>query len=437
MLEQHFSGWIKHNNIEKSQKVLCGVSGGIDSMVMLDLFKNLGFNIGVAHINYQLRGEDSNQDARLVQNYCAIHNIEFFKHLAIKNENQNMQEWARYIRFDFFAKIKKENNYDYVALAHHSEDQLETILLSIFKGYSIQRIDSIRNFILRPMLDFAKQSIIDYASANDIQFREDKSNLSNVYDRNFLRNVIIPKLSDRFPNFKNRINKFAERQKKEKSVLYDFILEKVKNFKKEQSNNIANYHYSNFDLGILSEQNGNYILEKFLNKEYGLLHTQVRDLLASKNPSSYIESDLFIAQKTHSHLFVGKKDQIQKNLNVISENELPFDHRILSLSREAYQSAHKKSSSLIVDFDKIEFPLHLRLAQNNEKFKAFGLKGKTTEIGKFLQKLKIPSKFRAKEYILIDHHHQIIIPGMEIDYGLKLDKYTKTALIIDLKDKSR
>lgn len=167
-------------------------------MVLLQLFIQEQYSVEVVHINYNLRDEDSEKDQKLVEEICKLNSIPIHISTVNQPENTNLQAWAREERFRLFEQLKIKLNFDFVALGHHDEDQLETILLSIFKGYSLQNIHAIRNYFIRPLLGVDKTLINSYASANGIMFRLDKSNLHSKYDRNFLRNEIIPSLKIEF-----------------------------------------------------------------------------------------------------------------------------------------------------------------------------------------------------------------------------------------------
>lgn len=434
MLTTQFQDWLISKGINKAKKVLCAVSGGVDSMVLLHLFMQENFKISVAHVNYNLRGEESNLDQKLIESFCDKHNIP----LHILNVNHlgkdNLQEWARNERYQFFEQLVKQEAFDFIALAHHDEDQLETILLSIFKGYQIQSMQHIRANIIRPLLDIEKKLIDDYASANDISYRIDKSNLTSNYDRNFLRHEVIPTIGNRIPNFKTRILKFAERQKKERDLLLKLLKSEIEKHISNESNNIQSYTYQKIELTLLEKENGQDILINYLKLKYNFSEAQILDLLKSEKSEAEISNKNYIAQKNQKSLYVGKKDA-QEICETIHSNELAYKGHNLNISSESYHGEIKQDG-LTVDFEKLEFPLQLRKAKSAEPFRAFGLKGAATELGKFLKRLDKPSYFKLKEYILVDAQNQIIIPGMEIDYALRTSNSTKTCLIIDFEDKT-
>ena len=190
-----------------SKKFLLAVSGGADSAVLSHLFRVSGFEFQIAHVNYHFRGEDSNLDQKIVQDFCKKNNIIF--HLKDvseeeKTEMKSLQNWAREIRYNFFFNLLEKENLDFIVTAHHLNDELETFIINLSRGSGIKGLSGIpknENRILRPFLTFSKSEIYAFAEENNIDFREDKSNQKDDYLRNKIRNQIVPKITEIFPNF--------------------------------------------------------------------------------------------------------------------------------------------------------------------------------------------------------------------------------------------
>lgn len=189
------------------RKFLLAVSGGVDSMVLLELFQLTDLRFEVAHINYHFREEDSNLDRMLVEDYCTKNQIQF--HLKDVSEEEksrmkSLQNWARNMRYEFFFDILNKENLDYVVTAHHLNDELETFLINLSRGSGIKGLSGIpkdENQILRPLLDFTKDEFYTFAKEYNVNFREDKSNEKDDYLRNKIRNQLSPKIFEIFPNF--------------------------------------------------------------------------------------------------------------------------------------------------------------------------------------------------------------------------------------------
>lgn len=196
-----------------SKKFLLAVSGGADSMVLAHCFIESGLPFEIAHVNYHFREEDSNLDQRLVEDFCKIHQIKF--HLKEVSEEEkakmkSLQNWARHLRYQFFFEVLEKEKLDCIVTAHHLNDELETFFINLSRGSGIKGLSGIpknENKILRPFLKHSKAEIYTFANDNKIAFREDKSNLKNDYLRNKVRNELVPKIIEVFPNF---LNQFQE-----------------------------------------------------------------------------------------------------------------------------------------------------------------------------------------------------------------------------------
>ena len=190
-----------------SKRFLLAVSGGADSAVLSHLFRVSGFEFQIAHVNYHFRGEDSNLDQKIVQDFCKKNNIKFhLKDISEeeKTEMKSLQNWAREMRYNFFFNLLKKENLDFIVTAHHLNDELETFIINLSRGSGIKGLSGIpknENRILRPFLTFSKSEIYAFAEENNIDFREDKSNQKDDYLRNKIRNKIVPKITEIFPNF--------------------------------------------------------------------------------------------------------------------------------------------------------------------------------------------------------------------------------------------
>ena len=196
-----------------SKRFLLAVSGGADSAVLSHLFRVSGFEFQIAHVNYHFRGEDSNLDQKVVEDFCKKNNIKFhLKDVSEEEKSQmkSLQNWAREIRYNFFFNLLEKENLDFIVTAHHLNDELETFIINLSRGSGIKGLSGIpknENRILRPFLTFSKSEIYAFAEENNIDFREDKSNQKDDYLRNKIRNQIVPKMVEVFPNF---LEQFSE-----------------------------------------------------------------------------------------------------------------------------------------------------------------------------------------------------------------------------------
>ena len=184
----------------KQSKFLIALSGGVDSMVLADLFNKNKLDFSIAHCNFKLRSKESDDDEDFVLNWCAKNKIQsyisrFNTTNYCKKNKIGVQEGTRNLRYDWFYKLKDLYNFDYIVTAHHLDDQIETYLINSMRGSGLNGLVGIpekQNNLFRPLLEILKDQILEYAKSNKIDFREDSSNLKNDYYRNMIRNSIIP-----------------------------------------------------------------------------------------------------------------------------------------------------------------------------------------------------------------------------------------------------
>lgn len=193
-------------SLDKNKKYLLGVSGGIDSIVLLHLMSVNNYNFGIAHVDHMIR-ETSSNDSNFVKSLAEKLNVEFhLNEIDITNiATGSIEEVARHVRIDFFKSILKSGGYDAIVLAHHLDDQAETLLLNMFRGSSVHGLGGMNYYnnstnVYRPLLGYTKQEIKDYAIANNLEWVEDHTNTDTKYDRNYIRNILMVELESRRPN---------------------------------------------------------------------------------------------------------------------------------------------------------------------------------------------------------------------------------------------
>ncbi|HLN19372.1 MAG TPA: tRNA lysidine(34) synthetase TilS [Patescibacteria group bacterium] len=196
---------------ERGDKILLAVSGGPDSVTMLDIFAKLknkyDLELAIAHVNYCLRGYASDSDEELVCKLAKKYSLRFFvSHPNFKNTSEDV---LRNIRYSFFEKIRRQNNFDHISIAHNMDDQVETFFMRVIRGAGLQGLSAMKyknEKIIRPLLNLNRKEILDYLKKNKLQYRIDKSNLESKYLRNKIRNKLIPFLEKKFnPQIKKTV----------------------------------------------------------------------------------------------------------------------------------------------------------------------------------------------------------------------------------------
>jgi tRNA(Ile)-lysidine synthase len=209
MIEKIFLSAFKKINLNLNPKFLLLVSGGVDSMVLSYLFlKYFPQQFGILHINYQLRGSESDSQQKLVKDFSQKNGINYYIFQVDIPSEKNVQLEARNIRLKKAQDICEKHQYNYIVTAHHKDDVVETFLFRLFRGTGIDGLAGMqileKNFF-KPLLNINKNSIYDYAQKNNIFYLEDSSNFQNKYTRNQLRNIIIPEIEKYFPHFKEKL----------------------------------------------------------------------------------------------------------------------------------------------------------------------------------------------------------------------------------------
>jgi len=216
-MEEQFLDHIRQAGlIAPHQRVLLAVSGGLDSMVMLHLFHRGGFQIGVAHVNFQLRGAESDGDEALVKNVCArlaipCHTTRFATAAYADAHQLSTQVAARELRYAWFKEVMQREDFPLLATAHHLNDRLETVLLNLTRGSSLKSIPERNGAVIRPLLPFSRQQLEAYAAENNLAWRDDSSNAGDDYPRNFIRHHVVPLLRQLNPSLEQSFGRIAER----------------------------------------------------------------------------------------------------------------------------------------------------------------------------------------------------------------------------------
>lgn len=236
---------------EKDSKIIVGVSGGPDSVCLLDMLTKISqkyeIKLYVAHINYGLRGKDSDRDEKIVEELAGKHELglSVLKVKKFKKENIN-EENLRNIRYDFFEKIRKELNYDLIAVAHNQDDQVETFLMHLLRGSGLQGLSGMKyknGKIIRPLLGISRKEILEYLKENKLKYGIDKTNKMNMFFRNKIRNKLIPQLEKDFnPNIKKVIANSIPNIVEDLSLISELSKKYFDNAKEIKISQILKFH---------------------------------------------------------------------------------------------------------------------------------------------------------------------------------------------------
>ena len=383
-------------NVSDRYRYLIACSGGPDSMALLELARTAGLYVEVAHVNYHKR-DTAKRDEDIVRNYCDRYSIAF--HLLDVYEEDikgNFQAEARRLRYDFFCRLQEERNLDYVLVAHHLDDHLETYLMQKEKKvgtltYGLSRRNVVYNAkIIRPLLDYDKKTLMAYAEENDVPYGIDESNLGNVYARNRIRHSVIEKMDDKDKQkLKKEISELnRELQSKKRQVYADM----KKDGKRHDVSFFVEHPYIRTYLHSLYSGMSEHHLDEML-----------RQLKESKHYR--YEKDGIIIVKEYGYISIFKKPESYRYVF----NEIEYG------SYGYFRMSRKGTSFEGVSLSKDDFPIVVR---NVEEGDSIMMKYGRKKLNRYFIDNKIGLEDRMKWPVVANRNDDIVLmPGIGCDIG--------------------
>lgn len=425
--------------LDLKKKYLLASSGGIDSMVLLHLLLQQGFQFSVIHCNFQLRDKEADLDEVLVKETCTINQIPFFskkfdtaKYAA--ETHLSIQVAARQLRYHYFEEVRVAHSFDYILTAHHKNDNIETALFHYLRGSGIKGLIGIpekRDFVLRPMLHISKNEIIEWAIKHHVSFREDSSNRKLDYTRNKIRLEIIPYLKQFFPEIEDTI---ADNIKRLQAVneIYQKEIEKLK----AQCSEWRKADLYIFINKLITSPNAQHLLFELL-QPFGFSYAQSVEAIKLINSLSGAQ----LVGKSHriikynSFLIVASTVNKATYFATIEEHnkEVKIADKVLRLESQQKENIQLSSNNheAFLDLDKIEFPLIVRKWKQGDYLYPLGM-SKKKKVARVLIDYKIP--LHDKEHILVlESNKKIVwIVNLKPDNRFKVTDKTKKVLKITL-----
>jgi len=433
-----FLKYIEENRmISKGDHVLMAVSGGIDSMVMADLFTRTGFETGIVHCNFCLRGKEADKDEELVRKFASDHGIPFFsKRFDTKGyarrKGISIQMAARELRYRFFGEIMKKQGYNVTAIAHNLNDNIETLLINLTRGTGITGLTGMRptgSQIIRPLLFANRETIEDYCRKNKIRYREDKSNAETKYTRNKIRHLVIPVLREINPSIEHTLNETAERLRGIDEIVAIFI----NKLKEEIQTEKENYVILNVSMLRLYTSNPGILFE--LTKPFGMTNALLRDLINIINgrTGGQVLTGTHRIIKNRNELIVSLR-KCPENVNYEVDNirelrKVPIIDSVRCVNITLNFQIASDPLKAFLDEQKVNFPLIIRKWHKGDSFYPLGMKEKKKLSDYFTdQKYSVPDKEKA--FILESDGKIAWLIGERIDDRFKITESTMKALII-------
>jgi tRNA(Ile)-lysidine synthase len=420
---------------------LLAVSGGVDSVVMADLFNKSGCNFVVAHSNFQLRGAESVGDEQFVKELASKYGVPFLvKHFDVSNYAEaykvSVQMAARDLRYDWFKEALAKNKYDYIAIAHHSDDAIETFFINLLRGTGIaglHGISSVHQNIIRPMLGFSRNEIEQYALDQKLKWREDSSNASDKYERNKIRHHLIPELLKINPDAAKAIKHTIENLSETEVVYRKEIEQKLSKMVvvKNKKTNVSLSHLKKLDHPHL------YLYEYI--KQYGFNYIQAKEIcnaLGGQSGKFFLSATHRISKDRRSLIIEeinGKKQNLTFTIDIIDE---AFENKDINIKfsikdKPSNYKPFNPPSVASFDYNKLKFPLRVRKWTKGDKFYPLGMK-KSKKISDLLIDNKVSLSEKDEVYVMLSGDEIAWVIGYRIDERFKIVPATKKLYICNI-----
>jgi len=420
----------KHIHLFNNKTIFLAVSGGVDSMVLSHLLSHFSIKHTLLHCNFQLRGQDSDLDEIFIKNYAKSNQLKVnttkFKTKEYASQHKlTIQEAARNLRYNWFKTFLTQKK-SILLTAHHLDDSIETFFINILRGTGLKGLTGIpnhENHIIRPLLDFNKKQIIDFAETQNIEFREDSSNDSDNYLRNKLRHHIIPEIKNLTQNLDAKM-----------LTLFD-DLKQTNQWIEQSIKEIKIALETNYQIDIIRLNDYPVFLWYKIFSKFGLNRKQNSELIKLINgkTGSIFKTKNYNILKNRTEIIVQKKNtNTEININIESENE------VLVLNNQKFIVNQLKNeikpdftnNIAYLDFDKVSFPLQIRNWRKGDKINPFGMKGSKLISDVFVDK-KINQFQKSNQLVILSKNQIIWMVDTVISNAFSIDPDTKFVLKIE------
>ncbi len=409
-------------------------------MVMLDLFAKGGYNIGVAHCNFQLRATESDEDELLVEKLAAQHNVEFYNRRfdtigEMEATGDSMEMVARRQRYAWFEDLSRAHNYTVIAIAHHIDDSIETFFINLLRGTGLKGLTGISpqiGKIARPLMFATRKEILEYAVAKKIRFREDSSNRSTKYLRNKIRLGLIPRIKEisaKFtPLMRQNIDRLTNAQ-----IFINSTIAKIQREVMSLEGDIHRLRIAAIDESLPT----NFVVYEILNTNFGFKGDVVEALLASAKSSSSgkrFYSKSYVAYTDRGDILITaipsndlcEVEVNEKNYRSYCSNSVLYYERFdIGILDSFITPAHVA----LLDVDRLQYPLTLRRWREGDWFMPLGMSGRK-KVSDFLVDEKVSLPEKERQLVLTSAGDIVWLVGRRIDERFKIGRDSENILKI-------
>ena len=441
MLIDKFQDYVtRHELFSRQDKILLTVSGGVDSMVLMSLCVNSGYNVGVAHCNFGLRGQESDEDEILVQERARkygieCHNRRFDTVGEMERTGESMEMAARRLRYTWFAELCQKHGYTVVAVAHHIDDSIETFFINLLRGTGLRGLTGIHKqvgHIVRPLMFATRKEILEYAMKKHIPYRDDSSNKSTKYLRNKIRLGLIPRIREISPRFPFIMHQNIERLISAQNFIQSAIDNIYAQAVTEQSG-IYTLHVER----IADPKSRDFVIYEILSSRFGFKGDIVDGLCKA------------LAQNNSGKRFYSRSNVAYIDRGNIVITSISEEDSCLITVREGQQRAYCGNSVLyfelcdvdnlttynvadnvaLIDADKLTYPLTLRRWMEGDSFTPFGMTG-SKKVSDFLIDAKVSMAEKGRQFVLLSEGKIAWLVGRRIGDEFRITDKTERVIRI-------
>lgn len=421
--------------LEPTSKVVVGLSGGMDSMALIHLLTRLGYDCVAAHCNFHLRGEESQRDTEFVVGWCKeneipLKTIDFDTHGYAAEHKISIEMAARELRYEWFERIRLASSADAIAVAHHRDDSVETVMLNLIRGTGIRGLTGIspRNrHVIRPLLCVYRNEIEAYIEEYGIPYREDSTNREDIYTRNAIRLKLIPNMQLINPKVKEAILRTSNHLVDVERIYHFYIKQAVEQVYKDHRINIELLKETVSPQAVLYE----------ILSPLGFSPSTIQDVYGglAGEPGRLFFSNSHRAIKDRGFILVepiAYNDE-ERHPFWIEEGVTQVDHpvRLTITMNSAPIDIRKEKEVLYVDADKIRFPLLLRRWEEGDWFIPFGMKGKK-KLSDFFTDRKLNIKEKEEAWLLVSGEDIVWVVGERGDNRFRVTPNTRQVIVFEI-----
>ena len=436
-----------HKLMNQGQRYLVALSGGPDSVSLLRILLDLGYQIEAVHCNFHLRGEESDRDERFCSQLCQglnvqLHLVHFDTRTYAELHQVSIEMAARELRYQYFEKLRCSIGAAGICVAHHQDDSVETVLMNLLRGTGLKGLEGIlplQGYIIRPLLCINRSDIEQYLHSIHQDFVIDSTNLIDDVTRNRIRLDVIPLLEKINPAFRKNVARTTEYVGMAVHALehyvnnYISLKSGIELYLPQEAGDttISDASATITVQSIMAFPSPELLLYTMINL-YGFSGFQAEEIYASMNKSGKVWHS-----KTHQLLVDRGKifiqplpDHVSNNMRIPEEGNYVFSKNLKLLINYGQPVASKENDTATLDAGKVKFPLTLRYSQEGDRFVPFGMKGSRL-VSDFLTDLKCNLFEKQQQLVLTDATEKILwVVGKRTDNRFRIDSHTEKALVL-------